>query len=187
MAKKLTDKQLKFCKEYVFDWNRTKAAIRAGYSEKTAYSIGSENMKKPEILAEIETQKNNLEELAGVSKLMAIKELHKFAFQSFDEIHDSWIERKEFNALSKDVKSCIQEIDTKILKKNIGTQDLPEIVDVEHIKVKFVDKRGALQDLAKLLGWNNAEKVIQTNVNIDATELDKEERKKLNNELEDEF
>ncbi len=48
MAKpKLTDKQEMFCLEYLIDLNATQAAIRAGYSEKTAHSIGNENLIKP--------------------------------------------------------------------------------------------------------------------------------------------
>jgi len=38
-----------FCEEYVVDFNATQAAKRAGYSRKSAYSIGSEKLKKPEI------------------------------------------------------------------------------------------------------------------------------------------
>lgn len=49
----LTDKQDLFCLEYLKDLNATQAAKRAGYSEKTAYSIGSELLKKPEILTRI--------------------------------------------------------------------------------------------------------------------------------------
>ena len=50
----MTPKQKRFCDEYLIDTNATQAAIRAGYSEKTAYSIGQENMKKPEIRAYID-------------------------------------------------------------------------------------------------------------------------------------
>lgn len=46
---KLTDKQELFAREYLSDLNATQAAKRAGYSDKTAYSIGQENLKKPEI------------------------------------------------------------------------------------------------------------------------------------------
>ena len=46
----LTPKQAAFVAEYVKDGNATQAAIRAGYSEKTAYSIGNENLSKPEIV-----------------------------------------------------------------------------------------------------------------------------------------
>ena len=38
-----------FCKEYIIDLNATQAAIRAGYSEKTACAIGGENLRKPSI------------------------------------------------------------------------------------------------------------------------------------------
>jgi phage terminase small subunit len=50
---KLNDKQLRFCLEYVKDFNATAAARRSGYSETTAYSIGWENLRKPEIKAKI--------------------------------------------------------------------------------------------------------------------------------------
>ena len=46
---KMTAKQRRFCDEYLIDLNATQAAIRAGYSKKTAYSIGDENLNKPEI------------------------------------------------------------------------------------------------------------------------------------------
>ena len=46
---KLTDKQRRFVSEYLIDLNATQAAIRAGYSAKTANKIGSENLVKPGI------------------------------------------------------------------------------------------------------------------------------------------
>ena len=49
----LTKKQELFCIEYLIDLNATQAAIRAGYSEKTAQAIGAENLTKPLIAAEI--------------------------------------------------------------------------------------------------------------------------------------
>lgn len=45
----MNDRQARFVEEYLVDFNATQAAIRAGYSAKTAYSIGPENLKKPEI------------------------------------------------------------------------------------------------------------------------------------------
>jgi phage terminase small subunit len=51
---KLTKKQELFVKEYLIDLNATQAAIRAGYSKKTSYSIGEENLKKPVIAAAIQ-------------------------------------------------------------------------------------------------------------------------------------
>ena len=46
---KMNAKQKRFCDEYLIDLNATQAAIRAGYSEKTAGVIANENLKKPYI------------------------------------------------------------------------------------------------------------------------------------------
>lgn len=54
--KKLSAKQKRFCEEYLVDLNATQAAIRAGYSPKTAYSIGVENLKKPELKVYIDAR-----------------------------------------------------------------------------------------------------------------------------------
>lgn len=59
---KLTDKQERFCEEYVIDNNATQAAIRSGYSEKTAKDIGSQN------LAKLNIQEYIAELKAGISK-----------------------------------------------------------------------------------------------------------------------
>lgn len=45
----MTVKQARFVEEYTVDFNATQAALRAGYSEKTAHAIGWENLRKPEI------------------------------------------------------------------------------------------------------------------------------------------
>ena len=50
---KMTAKQMRFCDEYLIDLNATQAAIRAGYSEKTAGVTAAENLKKPNIKAYI--------------------------------------------------------------------------------------------------------------------------------------
>lgn len=45
----MTDKQKRFCDEYLIDCNATQAAIRAGYSQKSARQIGQENLSKLDI------------------------------------------------------------------------------------------------------------------------------------------
>lgn len=55
--KPLTPKQELFCIEYLKDLNVTQAAIRAGYSERTARTIGTENMSKPAVRARIDAAK----------------------------------------------------------------------------------------------------------------------------------
>ena len=59
---KLTDKQKRFCDEYLIDLNATQAAIRAGYSKKTAFIIANENLKKPYIKGYIDERLKQLED-----------------------------------------------------------------------------------------------------------------------------
>lgn len=75
----LTDKQRRFCEEYVVDWNATRAAIAAGYSENTARAIGAENLTKPDIAAYIEEIQKDLTKLAGVSALQNMRLLWEIA------------------------------------------------------------------------------------------------------------
>lgn len=59
---KLTNKQQAFVDEYLIDLNATQAAIRAGYSKKTAGRIGQENLQKPVIMAAIEARMKEKED-----------------------------------------------------------------------------------------------------------------------------
>lgn len=52
----MTPKQAAFVDEYVVDFNATQAAIRAGYSERSAYNIGYCNLKHPEIMVALEAR-----------------------------------------------------------------------------------------------------------------------------------
>lgn len=52
----MTAKQQRFCDEYLIDLNATQAAIRAGYSKKTAKQIGQENLTKPDLKIYIENR-----------------------------------------------------------------------------------------------------------------------------------
>ena len=65
-AKKLTDKHEMFCREYLIDLNATQAAIRAGYSEKTAGTISVENMQKPLITEYISKLKSERSEVTKI-------------------------------------------------------------------------------------------------------------------------
>ena len=84
----MTEKQKLFCEEYLIDLNATQAALRAGYSEKTAYSIGNENLKKPEIqkyLAE-------LTEKMKSSRIATLEEVYEYLSET---MRDGAEERKE--------------------------------------------------------------------------------------------
>ena len=62
VEKKLTAKQQRFCDEYLVDLNATQAAIRAGYSEKTASVIAVENLRKPNLKEYIEKRMKEKED-----------------------------------------------------------------------------------------------------------------------------
>lgn len=70
---KLTDKQQRFVDEYLIDLNATQAAIRAGYSEKTAAVIGNENLIKPYIADAIAKAKQKRSERTEVTQDYVIK------------------------------------------------------------------------------------------------------------------
>ncbi len=65
-------KQKRFCDEYLIDCNATQAAIRAGYSEKSAKSIGSSNLRRQEVKDYIEEQLDTIhsEKLADATEIM---------------------------------------------------------------------------------------------------------------------
>lgn len=71
----LTDKQEMFCREYLIDLNATQAAIRAGYSEKTANRTGSENLSKPDIAQRIIELKSSRNERVEVNADYVLRRL----------------------------------------------------------------------------------------------------------------
>jgi phage terminase small subunit len=68
----VTPKQKRFCDEYLIDTNATQAAIRAGYSEKTAYSIGQRLLKDVEVAAYIKerAEQINNKTIADATEVM---------------------------------------------------------------------------------------------------------------------
>lgn len=68
----MTTRQRKFCDEYLISGNATDAAVKAGYSPKTAYSIGQENLKKPELKSYIANQLDQLhsEKIADAEEVL---------------------------------------------------------------------------------------------------------------------
>lgn len=76
----LTEKQARFVAEYLVDLNATEAAKRAGYSEKTAYAIGFENLKKPEIQETIREAMDARSERTEITQDRVLQELARIAF-----------------------------------------------------------------------------------------------------------
>lgn len=75
----LNAKQRAFTVEYMKDKNATQAAIRAGYSEKTARSIGNELLAKPDIQKAIKDLENAAQTRAGITVEKIVERINKIA------------------------------------------------------------------------------------------------------------
>jgi phage terminase small subunit len=152
MTDNLTAKQKRFCEEYVIDWNGTRAAIAAGYSEKTAKEIASENLTKPNIKDYIEQVREDLEKQAGISALRNLLELKKLAYSNTSQMYDGWLTMKEYEELPENVKASISEIQTSRKITDEGESLLM-------VKVKMHDKMKAIDMINKMLGYNAPDKM----------------------------
>lgn len=163
---KLSVKQENFCNYYLECGNASEAYRRAySCSNMKDESI---NRKAVELLnnGNIVTRVRELQEeqknKSDITKEKILDELSSIAFSSIADMHNSWIERAEFDKLTSKQKSAIKSISTKILKKNIGASDDPEIVDVEYVKIELHDKLKAIERICKMLGWDAPEKMDVT-------------------------
>ena len=75
----MTDKQSIFVQEYLKDLNATQAAIRAGYSAHTAYSIGQENLNKPEIKQAIDAAMSERQQRTELTQDYVLHNLQEIA------------------------------------------------------------------------------------------------------------
>ena len=80
----MTPKQQRFVDEYLIDLNATQAAIRAGYSARTAAETGHENLRKPQIAAALEAQMKVRSERLEIDADRVLQEIAKFAFAPVD-------------------------------------------------------------------------------------------------------
>jgi phage terminase small subunit len=145
----LSPKQLLFVKEYLVDLNATKAAIRAGYSEKTAQQIGTENLLKPVISAAIKDEMAKREERTEITQDKVLNELAKIGFFDIRKLLDSEGNPIPLHELDDKTSAAIAGLD--ILEEYIGTGK--DRVFVGYVKkYKIADKRAALVDIGKHLG-----------------------------------
>ena len=136
--KELSDKEKRFCQEYVFDWNASRAARVAGYSEKSCGTIGCEMLKKPHIEAQITAIQLDMAKLTGESMLKVIAEYKKIAYSSLQNYNDDWLSLKQWETVSDEDKAAVAEVSY--------TKD--------GVKFKLHDKQRALENISKLLGFN---------------------------------
>lgn len=163
MDVKLTIKQENFCNYYVECGNASEAYRRAynavNMKDKTIWERASKLLNEYKVSTRVEELRRQANDMAKITKERILKELSNMAFSSISEMHNTWIERKEFDKLTYSQKASIKSISTKVLKKNIGTKDDPQIVDVEFVKIELYDKIKAIECINKMLGYNEPEKV----------------------------
>lgn len=151
----LTEKQQRFIDEYLIDLNATQAAVRAGYSVKTAEAIGFENLRKPKIAQAVAEQMAERSRRTGVNQDRVVMELAKIAFVNAADVIDSDDATIKAGATADDT-AAIQSVKVKVIPTKEG-----EGVERE---IRLNDKLKALELLGKHLGmWNDKPEV---NVNI---------------------
>lgn len=151
----MTEKQKRFVEEYLIDLNATQAAIRAGYSPKTAQEQGSQNLSK--LMVPISQAMAERSRRTGISQDRVIQELAKIAFVNASDVIDLERATVRDNADREDL-ACIQSV--KVKDGNTLERE-----------VKLADKLRALELLGKHLGmWT--EKVQVSGVDGELSKLD---------------
>lgn len=150
---KMTDKQQRFCDEYLIDLNATQAAIRAGYSENTARAIGCENLTKPYIQEYIE-------------KRMAEKEKSLIADQDEVMKYLTAVMRREKTesvvvTLNKEKSTYVPD-ENGTMRKQTVKEEVPQIVQ---IPAQLRDANKAAELLGKAYGIYTDR--IETDVDMD--------------------
>ena len=140
---KLTPKRARFVEEYLIDLNATQAAIRAGYSERTAYSQGQRLLKDVDVASALTQARTARSKRTEITQDMVLKELGKIAFGDQRGVM-GWgadgVTLRESSELTDDEAAMVAEVaETKT--KDGGS-----------IRLKTNDKVGALQLVGKHLG-----------------------------------
>ena len=156
----MTKKQKRFIEEYLIDLNATQAAIRAGYSPDTAKSIGSENLTKPDITAQIARAMAERSRRTGVNADRVIMELAKIAFVNANDVIDPKTATIKEGALPEDT-AAIQSVKVK----TFGEDGLERVI-------KMADKLKALELLGKHLGMFRDKLEVSGTLETEKTKLD---------------
>ena len=142
----LTPKQCRFVDEYLIDLNATKAAIRAGYSTNRANAMGHENLTKPDIAAAIEAAMKARSERTEITQDRVLAEYAKLAFLDPRRFYDEHGALKPVHLLDADVAAALVGVDV------VDSFDKESQTTTTTKKIKFVDKKGALDSCARHLG-----------------------------------
>lgn len=140
--KELTAKEACFVDEYLIDLNATQAAIRAGYSPKTARQIASRLLSKANISAAIACAMAERSKRTGVTQDRVINELAKVAFLKMTDVVDA--EGRIRDDATDEDRACIESIKYKSSTTDMGVS--------EEREVKVSSKLKALEMLGRHLG-----------------------------------
>ena len=151
----LNARQEDFVYEYMVDLNATQAAIRAGYSEKTARQIGCENLTKPSIQDAIAHLRKKRADRYEITAENVLAEYAKIGFNNLDDYVDTTgdLPRIDFQGLSRDELAAVSEItvDTRYEYEMVnGERNCTGTID--KVKFKLHDKTKALDALSRNLG-----------------------------------
>lgn len=146
--RKLNEKQERFCLEYLADLNATQAAIRAGYSRKTAGAIGNKLLKKVEIQVKVSELQQERAKRTEVTVDRVVEELAKIAFADLKHfVH--WTEHGVEIHDSEDVDGAV----LSEVSETVSVQVFPNGGESEKRmkRVKLHDKMKALEMLGRHL------------------------------------
>ena len=140
--RKLTGKQELFCKEYLIDQNATQAAIRAGYSKKTAYSQGQRLLKNVGIRKRLAELLKPINDQLDFGAQEVLSELKKLATSNLLDFFDTNGFLKPLSEITRDQMACVSAVDMELFTPKEPGERL-------HIsqakKLKFWNKLKALE------------------------------------------
>lgn len=187
---KLTEKQQRFCEEYLIDLNATQAAIRAGYKEKTAYSMGQRLLKNVEIQNQLQKRKLERVERTEITQDMVLYELANIAFSNAADYaavveKDLMVEHdgEEYPVYDHDGNPVKYRTVEPVLTADLTENQKRALAVIKKgrdgFEVKPYDKIRALELLGKHLGMFTDKVEVSGEVNNPMAELTTEELKKL--------
>lgn len=151
--KALTAKQQRFVEEYLVDMNATQAAIRAGYSAKTAEQGGAQLLGNIKVAAAVKEGRERLAQKAGVTAEKVVAEYAKLGFANMLDyirvVDGSPV--VDMSTINRDMGAAIGEVTSEVYMERTGDPENP-VEPVKRTKFKLADKKGALDSLARHLG-----------------------------------
>ncbi|MBD0822624.1 terminase small subunit [Aestuariibaculum marinum] len=141
----LSPKREMFCQEYVVDYNATQAAIRSGYSERTARSQGQRLLTKADISARIEELKEEIKERNKITIDECVQMLTAMARFDVADLYNEDGSLKAMKDIPKEARLVIEGFESDEIK-------IEDAVIGVSRKVKLSSRRSNIIELMKHLG-----------------------------------